>query len=93
MLSLNIGLFFDDCKLYNLIQGDYMIKINIDNLMNKKSISRYRLQQLTNWNYRRINALYNSKVKYITTEEIETLCNLLECSPGELIRIETKTEE
>lgn len=70
-----------------------MIKINIDNLMNKKSISRYRLQQLTNWNYRRINALYNSKVKYITTEEIETLCNLLECSPRELIRIETKTEE
>lgn len=70
-----------------------MVKINIDNLMNKKSISRYKLQQLTNWNYRRINALYNSKVKYITTEEIETLCNLLECSPGELISIETKIEE
>ena len=47
-----------------------MIKINIDILMEKKNISRYKLQQLTNWNYKRINALYFSKVKYLTLEEI-----------------------
>ncbi len=62
-----------------------MIKINIDILMEKKNISRYKLQQLTNWNYKRINALYFSKVKYLTLEEIETLCNILGCNFNELI--------
>ncbi len=64
-----------------------MIKINIDVLMKKKNISRYKLQQLTNWNYKRINALYFSKVKYLTLVEIETLCKLLECTFNELIKM------
>ncbi len=65
-----------------------MVKVNIDILMNKKNISRYKLQQMTKWNYKRINALYFSKVKYLTLEEIETLCNLLECNLSELITIQ-----
>ena len=62
-----------------------MIKINVADLLNKQNISRYKLQQLTNWNYKRINALYFSKAKQLTLEEIETLCNLLKCSVDELI--------
>lgn len=64
-----------------------MIKVNIDKFMENKNISRYKLQQMTNWNYKRINALYFSKVKYLTLEEIETLCNILECSCNDLITI------
>lgn len=63
-----------------------MIKITIQELMDKKDISRYKLQQLTNWNYKRINALYFSKVKHITLEEIETLCNILNCNIEDIIK-------
>ena len=62
-----------------------MIKLILIFLWKKKNISRYKLQQLTNWNYKRINALYFSKVKYLTLEEIETLCNILGCNFNELI--------
>lgn len=63
-----------------------MIEINIQEAMKKNNISRYKLQQMTNWNYKRINALYFSKVKHITLEEIETLINILKCDIKDIIR-------
>lgn len=65
-----------------------MIKIKIQDLMKKRDISRYKLQQLTNWNYKRINNLYFSRVKHITLEEIETICNILNCNIEDIIIIE-----
>lgn len=65
-----------------------MVKITIQDLMSKNNISRYRLQQLTNWNYKRINALYFSKVKHITLEEIEKLCNILNCNIENIVSID-----
>lgn len=56
--------------------------------MSKKNISRYKLQQRTNWNYKRINALYFSRVKYITLEEIEKLSNILDCNIQDIISID-----
>jgi DNA-binding Xre family transcriptional regulator len=63
-----------------------MIYIAVKELMQKSNISRYRLQQLTNWNYRRINALYFSTVKNLTLEEIEVLCDILNCDVNDLIK-------
>lgn len=63
-----------------------MIEINIQEAMKKNNISRYKLQQMTNWNYKRINALYFSKVKHITLEEIETLINILKCDIKDIIK-------
>lgn len=65
-----------------------MVKITIKDLMSDKNISRYRLQQLTNWNYKRINALYFSKVKHITLEEIAKLCEILDCKIQDIVLIE-----
>lgn len=65
-----------------------MVKIKIKDLMKKRDISRYKLQQLTNWNYKRINNLYFSRVKHITLEEIETICNILNCNIEDIIIIE-----
>lgn len=56
--------------------------------MSEKNISRYKLQQLTNWNYKRINALYFSRVKYITLEEIEKLSNILDCDIQDIVSID-----
>ena len=53
-----------------------MIQITIQKLMKDNNISRYKLQQLTNWNYKRINAIYFSEVKQLTLEEMEKLCSI-----------------
>lgn len=65
-----------------------MVKITIKDLMAERNISRYRLQQLTNWNLKRINNLYFSKIKHITLEEIEKLCSILNCDVKDIISIE-----
>lgn len=65
-----------------------MVNITIKDLMSEKNISRYKLQQLTNWNYKRINALYFSRVKYITLEEIEKLSNILNCDIQDIVSID-----
>lgn len=63
-----------------------MLKLAISNEMKKKNISRYKLQQITNWNYKRINALYRNEMKYISLEELDTLIKILECNIQDIIK-------
>ena len=63
-----------------------MIIFNIKELMEKQNISRYRLQQLTNWNYKRINAYYFNKVININVKELDTLCDMFDCDLTDLIK-------
>ena len=62
-----------------------MIIFNVKNLMEKQNLSRYRLQQLTNWNYKRINAYFFNKVINVNVNELETLCDIFDCELSELI--------
>lgn len=62
-----------------------MIKLKVKELMENQNISRYRLQQLTKWNYKRINAYYFNKVISINVKELDTLCDIFECELSELI--------
>lgn len=62
-----------------------MIKFNVKELMDKQNITRYRLQKLTNWNYKRINAYYFNKVICININELETLCDIFNCNLSDLI--------
>ncbi len=62
-----------------------MIILKVKELMEKQNISRYRLQQLTKWNYKRINAYYFNKVVSINVKELDTLCYIFECDLSELI--------
>ena len=63
-----------------------MIIFNIKELMEKQNISRYRLQQLTNWNYKRINAYYFNKVININVKELDTVCDIFDCDLTDLIK-------
>ena len=63
-----------------------MVRVELKSLLEKEKMSRYRLQQITNWNYRRINALYSSNIKYITLEEIEVLTSIFKCTISDLIK-------
>ena len=62
-----------------------MIIFKLKNLMEKKNISRYKLQQLTDWNYKRINALFFSRAKTIKTFELEMLCDIFDCEIQDLM--------
>ncbi len=62
-----------------------MIILNVKNLMEKQNISRYKLQQLTKWNYKRVNAYYFNRVVSININELDTLCDIFNCELTELI--------
>lgn len=88
MLLDNMCLVFFTASKYNYIQVITMIQITIQKLMKDNNISRYKLQQLTNWNYKRINAIYFSEVKQLTLEEMEKLCSIFNCNIQDIINIE-----
>ncbi|MCI8411203.1 MAG: helix-turn-helix transcriptional regulator [Clostridia bacterium] len=62
-----------------------MVQLKLKEILEKKKVSRYRLQLLTNLNYPRINQLYKNTAKNISFEEIDILTNVLECSINDLI--------
>lgn len=64
-----------------------MVIFKVKELMKIKDITRYRLQQLTNWNYKRINAFYFNRVKLVTVEELERLCEIFECDISDLMKL------
>ena len=64
-----------------------MIIFKIKDLMKEQNISRYRLQKLTNWNYKRINSYFFGRVININVEEIEKLCDIFNCDIKDIIEL------
>ena len=62
-----------------------MIEFKIKDILEKEGISRYKLQQLTNWNYKRVNAYYLGKVVSINVDELDKFCKLFKCRISDLI--------
>lgn len=67
-----------------------MVVFKVKELMESHGITRYKMIQLTNWNYKRINAFYFNKVKLVTVEEIEKLCEIFDCDIKDLIELKKK---
>ena len=67
-----------------------MIKFKIKELLEKHSMSRYKLEQYTNLSYRRINDYYFNRVEFIKVEELEELCNLFNCEIQDIIEFKKK---
>lgn len=64
-----------------------MVIFKVKELMEKNNITRYKMIQLTNWNYKRINAFYFNRVKLVTVEELEKLCEIFKCDIKDLIEL------
>lgn len=62
-----------------------MIKFKIKELLEKHSMSRYKLEQYTSLSYRRINDYYFNRVEFIKVEELEELCKLFNCNVQDII--------
>jgi DNA-binding Xre family transcriptional regulator len=66
-----------------------MIIFKVKDLMEKNNITRYRLQKLTNWNFKRINAYYFGTVVNISVSELEALCKIFNCKISDLIELKS----
>ena len=61
-----------------------MIKINVLNLLEQKGKTKYWLFVQMGMTYTNFNNLITNKTKAIKYENIEKLCDILECEPSDL---------
>ena len=61
-----------------------MLKLNVLNLLEKKKMTKYSIYKQMNMSYQNFNKMINNETKSIRYENIEILCQLLECEPNDL---------
>jgi putative transcriptional regulator len=65
-----------------------MIKLRVLDLLKKKGKTKYWLYNQLNMSYQNFNRMVNNETKSIRYENLELLCEILECTPNELFYIE-----
>lgn len=61
-----------------------MIKLNVLNLLEKNNKTKYWLYKQLNMSYQNFNKMINNETKSIRYENIEIMCQVLECEPNDL---------
>lgn len=64
-----------------------MIKLNILKLLYNKNKTKYWLYKQLGMSYGNFIKMVNNETKMIKLENIEALCQILECTPNELFII------
>ncbi len=62
-----------------------MIVFKLSDLLKRKNLSRYKLQQYTGLSLRRINNYYFGTAKSFKIEELDILCKELDCKLTDII--------
>ncbi len=65
-----------------------MVKLNVLSLLERKGKTKYWLYKQLGMSYQNFNRMVNNETSSIKLERIETLCQLLDCSPNELFFID-----
>ncbi len=65
-----------------------MIKMNVQNLLNKKGKTRYWLVKEMQITYKTVNKLCDNTLTGLQLETIEKLCEILDCTPNDLFLLE-----
>ena len=65
-----------------------MVKLNVLALLEKKGKTKYWLYKQLGMSYQNFNRMVNNQTRSIQLERIETLCQILECTPNELFSID-----
>jgi putative transcriptional regulator len=69
-----------------------MIQIELERLLKGRSL--YRLSQQTNIRWATLAAMHNGKAQRLNLEDIDLICDALECQPGDLlVKVERKTRK
>ena len=58
--------------------------MNIQNLLNEREKTRYWLVKEMQTTYKTVNKLCDNTLTGLQLETMEKLCDILECSPGDL---------
>ena len=61
-----------------------MVTLNALELLEKKGKTKYWLYHQLGMSYQNFNKMINNQTKSIRYENIEALCQLLDCTPNEL---------
>lgn len=64
-----------------------MIKLNVLSLLEKNNKTKYWLYKQLGMSYQNFNKMINNQTKSIRYENIETMCQLFNCTPNELFVI------
>lgn len=64
-----------------------MIRLNALELLRKKGKSKYWLNMQLGMSYQNLNKMLNNETKSIRYENIETMCQLFDCTPNDLFVI------
>lgn len=65
-----------------------MVKLNALSLLEKQGKTKYWLYKQLGMSYQNFNKMINNETKSIQYENIDALCQLLECTPNELFTFE-----
>lgn len=61
-----------------------MVKLNVLKILKKKGKIKYWLYNQMDMTYTNFNNLVTNKTKSIKYQNIEKLCNILDCSPNDI---------
>ena len=65
-----------------------MVRLNVLTLLEKKGKTKYWLYKQLDMSYQNFNRMVNNQTSSIKLERIETLCQLLDCTPNDLFFID-----
>jgi putative transcriptional regulator len=69
------------------------VKIKLSEILGRKRMSQLQLSKATGIRYPTISALYHEKAKRIEFSHLLKLCEVLDCTPGDLFEIIDDNEE
>ncbi len=64
-----------------------MIKLNVLKLLEEREKTKYWLYKQLGMSYQNFSRMVNNQTKMIKFENIEVLCQVLECTPNDLFII------
>lgn len=65
-----------------------MVRLNVLTLLEKRGKTKYWLYKQLGMSYQNFNRMVNNQTSSIKLERIETLCQLLDCTPNDLFFID-----
>lgn len=65
-----------------------MIKLTLDNILDKRNISRYELAKRTGIQYQIIDNYYKNKVKRYDSYVLDRICDALDCTIEDIVHFE-----
>lgn len=60
------------------------MKLNVLNILKEKNKTKYWLYKQMGMSYQNFNRMVNNETKSIKFENIEALCQILECTPNDI---------